>query len=174
MTEETLKMARIAGIEYAEATDYMTAAIKGFGLAYEEVTHISDVYSNLAAKTATDTEEIAIAMSKVASIAHSTGMEMETTAAMLAQILEVTREAPETAGTALKTVIARFGEVKTLIEKGETTGTDEEGEAIDVNRIDAALKTAGMSLLDEAGQMRDLDDVLLELSSRWSGLSDMQ
>jgi TP901 family phage tail tape measure protein len=115
MTTETLKMARIAGIEYAEATDYMTATIKGFGLAYEDVSHINDVYSNLAAKTATDTEEIAIAMSKVASIAHSTGMEMETTAAMLAQILEVTREAPETAGTALKTVIARFGEVKTLI-----------------------------------------------------------
>ena len=174
MTTETLKMARIAGIEYAAATDYMTATIKGFGLAYEEVAHISDVYSNLAAKTATDTEEIAIAMSKVASIAHSTGMEMETTAAMLAQILEVTREAPETAGTALKTVIARFGEVKTLIEKGETTGTDEEGEVVDVNKIDAALKTAGLSLLDQTGQIRDLDDVLIELSSRWSSLSDMQ
>ena len=39
--------------------------------------------ANLAAKTAADTEEISIAMSKVASIAHSTGMELETTAGFL-------------------------------------------------------------------------------------------
>jgi TP901 family phage tail tape measure protein len=52
-------------------------------LAHEDLAHINDVYSNLAAKTAADTEEISIAMSKVASIAHSTGMELETTAAFL-------------------------------------------------------------------------------------------
>jgi hypothetical protein len=33
-TTETLKLARVAGIEYADATDYMTAAVKGFGLSY--------------------------------------------------------------------------------------------------------------------------------------------
>lgn len=93
-TTETLKMARIANIDYASATDYATAAIKGFNLEYQDLAHISDVYSNLAAKTAADTEEISIAMSKVASIAHSTGMELETTAAFLTQIIATTREAP--------------------------------------------------------------------------------
>jgi hypothetical protein len=53
-------------------------------------------------------------MSKTASIAASANMEFETTAAFLAQIIETTQEAPETAGTALKTIIARFGEVKKL------------------------------------------------------------
>lgn len=91
---ETLKMARISNIDYAAATDYATAAVKGFGLAYQDLVHINDVYSNLAAKTAADTEEISIAMSKVASIAHSTGMELETTAAFLTQIIATTREAP--------------------------------------------------------------------------------
>ena len=171
---ETLKMARISNIDYAKATDYATAAIKGFGLAYQDLAHINDVYSNLAAKTAADTEEISIAMSKVASIAHSTGMELETTAAFLTQIIATTREAPETAGTALKTVIARFAEVKELISKGETTGTDEEGTEISVNNIEAALKTAGVALRDTTGQMRDLDDVFIELASRWDSLDTMQ
>ena len=171
---ETLKMARISNIDYAAATDYATAAVKGFGLAYQDLTHINDVYSNLAAKTAADTEEISIAMSKVASIAHSTGMELETTAAFLTQIIATTREAPETAGTALKTVIARFAEVKELISKGETTGTDEEGTEISVNNIEAALKTAGVALRDTTGQMRDLDDVFIELASRWDSLDTMQ
>lgn len=173
-TNETLKMARISNIEYSKATDYATAAIKGFGLAYQDLTHINDVYSNLAAKTAADTREISIAMSKVASIAHSTGMELETTAAFLTQIIATTREAPETAGTALKTVIARFAEVKKLISEGELTGTDEEGTEIDVNKIETALKTAGVALRDTTGQMRDLDDVFIELASRWDSLDTMQ
>lgn len=171
---ETLKMARISNIDYAAATDYATAAVKGFGLAYQDLAHINDVYSNLAAKTAADTEEISIAMSKVASIAHSTGMELETTAAFLTQIIATTREAPETAGTALKTVIARFAEVKELISKGEIAGTDEEGTEISVNNIEAALKTAGVALRDTTGQMRDLDDVFIELASRWDSLDTMQ
>lgn len=173
-TNETLKMARISNIEYSKATDYATAAIKGFGLAYKDLTHINDVYSNLAAKTAASTKEISIAMSKVASIAHSTGMELETTAAFLTQIIATTREAPETAGTALKTVIARFAEVKKLISEGELTGTDEEGTQIDVNKIETALKTAGVALRDTTGQMRDLDDVFIELASRWDSLDTMQ
>ena len=173
-TNETLKMARISNIEYSKATDYATAAIKGFGLAYQDLAHVNDVYSNLAAKTAADTREISIAMGKVASIAHSTGMELETTAAFLTQIIATTREAPETAGTALKTVIARFAEVKKLISEGELTGTDEEGTEVSVNKIEEALKTAGVALRDTTGQMRDLDDVFIELASRWDSLDTMQ
>jgi hypothetical protein len=57
-------------------------------------------------------------MTKTASIAHSANMQFETTAALLAQIIETTQEAPETAGTAMKTIIARFSEVKDLKNKG--------------------------------------------------------
>jgi hypothetical protein len=35
----------------------------------------------------------------------------------------------------MKTIIARFAEVKSLREKGQLTGKDEEGEGIDVNKI---------------------------------------
>lgn len=172
-TTETLKLARVASIDYAAATDYMTAAVKGFGLAYTDVTHIMDVYSNLAAKTAADTEEISIAMSKVASIAHSTGMELETTAAFLTQIIATTREAPETAGTALKTIVARFGEVKELIDKGQTSGTDEEGQEVNINKIQGALKLANVALLDSKNQLRDLDDVFIELAGQWDNLDTL-
>lgn len=172
-TTETLKLARVAAIDYASATDYMTSAVKGFGLSYQDLSHIMDVYSNLAAKTAADTEEISIAMSKVASIAHSTGMELETTAGFLTQIIATTREAPETAGTSLKTVIARFAEVKKLVSQGVDTGTDEEGTEIDVNKIETALRLAGVELRDTQGQMRDLDDVFIELSSHWAELDTL-
>jgi TP901 family phage tail tape measure protein len=110
ISAETLKMAKIAGLDAADATDKMTAALRGFNMELNETSaqRVADVYSQLAAITAADVDEISNAMTKTASIAHSAGMEFETTAAFLSQIIETTRESAETAGTALKTVIARF------------------------------------------------------------------
>lgn len=169
---ETMKMARIANMEYATATDMMTAALRGFNMALNETSakRINDVYSELAAITAADTEEIATAMTKTASIANSANMEFETTAAFLSQIIETTREAPETAGTALKTIIARFTEVKQLYSKGQLTGKDSEGEAININKIDTALQSVGLSLKGFLRGEEGLDDILLQLASKWDTL----
>ena len=170
---ETLKMARIAGMEAAEATDAMTAALRGFNMELNDTSaqRVNDVYSRLAAVTASDTEEISTAVEKTASLAYSAGMDIEQTSAFLAQIIETTREAPETAGTALKTIIARFGEVKKLSDEGLTTGVDAEGEEIDINKVDGALKTAGISLKEFIAGNESLGDVFLRLSERWGTLS---
>lgn len=172
VSTETLKMARIAGMEAADATNLMTAALRGFNMEVNEVNsqRINDVYSELAAITAADTEEIGTAMSKTASIAASANMEFETTAALLSQIIETTREAPETAGTAMKTIIARFSEVKNLVDQGALTGTDEEGEVIDVNKIQTALKSVGISMNEFFAGTEGLDDILLELAEKWDTL----
>ena len=169
---ETMKMARIAGMEATEATQAMTAALRGFNMEVNEMnaTRVNDVYSELAAITAADTEQIATAMTKTASIAASANMEFETTAALLAQIIETTQEAPETAGTAMKTIIARFTEVKSLFSEGQLTGKDEEGEAIDINKIDKALSSVGISLKDFLKGQKGIDDIFLELASKWDTL----
>ena len=165
---ETLKMARIAGLDYAKATDFMTAALRGFNMEVNEINaqKVNDVYSELAAITAADTQEIATAMTKTASIASSANMEFETTAAFLSQIIETTRESAETAGTAMKTVIARFTELKKdPAEIGEV-----DGEIVDANKIETALRTIGVSLRDTSGQFRELDEVFLDISAKWAGL----
>ena len=168
ISTETMKMARIAGLDTAEATDRMTAALRGFNMELNDVSaqKISDVYSELAAITAADVDEISTAMTKTASIASSAGMEFETTAAFLSQIIETTRESAETAGTAMKTVIARFQELK----KDPSEIGEIDGEIVDANKIETALRSVGVSLRDAKGQFRDLDDVFMELSSKWDGL----
>ena len=168
VSTETMKMAKIAGLETADATDRMTAALRGFNMEINEVNaqRISDVYSELAAITASDVDEISTAMTKTASIAASAGMEFETTAAFLSQIVETTREAAETAGTALKTVIARFQELK----KDPSEIGEIDGEIVDANKIETALRSVGVALRDSSGQFRDLDDVFLELASKWDDL----
>ena len=169
LSTKTLQLARIAGLEAADATDRMTSALRGFNMELNETsaTRVADVYANLAAKTASDTDEISNAMSKTASIAANAGMEFETTSAFLAQMIETTREAPENLGTAMKTIIARFTEMK---KSPTDVFTDLEGEEVDVNKVDTALRSVGVSLKDVNGQFRDTDDVFLELAEKWDTL----
>lgn len=168
ISAETLKMARIAGLSAEDATNKMTAALRGFNMELNETSaqRVSDVYSELAAITASDVDEISSAMTKTASIASSAGMEFETTAAFLSQIIETTRESAETAGTALKTVIARFQELK----KDPSEIGEIDGEIVDANKIETALRSVGVALRDSSGQFRDLDEVFLELSQKWDTL----
>ena len=169
---ETMKMGKIAAMDSTEATKAMTAALRGFNMELNETsaTRVNDVYSQLAAVTAADTNQIATAMEKTASIAASANIEFETTAAFLAQIIETTQEAPETAGTALKTIIARFAEVKSLRDQGLTSGEDEEGEIIDVNKIQTALRSVGISMEGFFSGKEGLDSVLLKLAEKWGTL----
>ena len=176
VSNQTLKMARIAGLDAAEATDRMTNALRGFNMEINEAnaTRVADVYSKLAAISASNVDEISTAMTKVASLASNANMEFETTAAFLSQIIETTRESAETAGTALKTVVARFSEVKKLYSEGQLTGSDEEGQKIDVNKVSTALRTAGINLNDYLTGAKGLDDIFIELASKWEGLTNIQ
>lgn len=168
LSNETMKMARIAGLDTAEATDRMTNALRGFNMELNEANaqNVADVYSELAAISASDVNELSVAMTKTASIASNAGASFENTAAFIAQIVETTRESAETAGTALKTVIARFTELK----KDPSEIGEVDGEVVDANKIETALRSIGVSLRDANGQFRDFDDVILELSSKWDSL----
>ena len=166
LTNETLKMAKIAGLDYGKAADYMTVAIRGFKMEMTDAQNVVDVYSNLAAKSASDTTELATAMSKTASSAAAVGSSFENTSAMIAMMVETTRESAENIGSALKSIISRYGEMKSDPSKL----IDSEGEALSLNKVDAALQSVGISLHDAQGQFRDFDDVILELSSKWDTL----
>lgn len=169
VSTETMKMARIAGMDYVDATNMMTAALRGFNMEINEAsaTKVNDVYSELAKITASDTQEISTAMTKTASIAHNANMEFETTAAFLSQIIETTRESAETAGTAMKTIVARFTELK----KNPNELVEVDGEQVDANKIETALRSVGVALRDSNDEFRKLDDVFLDLAKRWDSLT---
>lgn len=163
LTAQTLTLAKITGMDYAEATSNLTAALNAYNIAAEDAVRVTDTIAAMDTNAAISSEELMTALTKTASIAANAGMSLESTEVFLTKMIETTREAPENLGTALKTIIARFGEVKQVID-------GEEVELADINRVDAALKTIGISLLDTTGQIRDLDDVFMEFSSKWDSL----
>ncbi len=166
LTTNTMKLATLAGNDFETATQEMTSAIRGFKMEMDEGGRVTDVYSNLAAHAAASVDDIAQAMARTASIANSAGMSFENTSAFLTQMIETTQESAENIGTSLKTIIARFTELKENV-----AGTaDSEFEDLDFNKVDKALKSVGVALKDTTGQFRNLDDVFLELSEKWDSL----
>ena len=87
LTEETLKMARISGLDYATATDYMTNAVRSFKMEMQDAQTVVDVYSEIAASSATSTAELATAMSKTASSAQAVGASFENTTAIIIMVI---------------------------------------------------------------------------------------
>lgn len=138
--------------------------IRGFKLEMSDAQHITDVYSEVAAISASDTQELAIAMSKTASSAASVGMSFENTTAMIATMVEATRESATNIGSAMKSIISRMSEMKAGLSQ------DENGEFLDASKVETALKSVKVALRDTQGQFRDLDTVLIELGSKWSTL----
>lgn len=61
--------------------------IRAFRMEMEDAAHVTDVYSKVAAVTASDTEELINAMSKTASSAESVGSSFENTTAMIAVMI---------------------------------------------------------------------------------------
>lgn len=162
LSEQTLKMARISGLDYAQATDYMTNAVRSFKLEMQDAQSVVDTYSAVAATSATSVSELATAMSKTASSAQAVGASLQNTTAMMAVMIEATRESPENIGSAMKSIISRYGELKE-----NKTGIDEEGEEYSLNKVDTALQTVGISIHDVNGEFRDFDDVIMELAEHW-------
>ena len=132
-----------------------------------DAARVTDVYSALAASFAVDTQELAEAMSKTASGIASVGVSFESASAMITTITAATRESASVIGSSLKSLSARYGSIKT----DPSALVDAEGQEISLNKIDKALKSIGVSIKDANGQLRDMDDVVLELGEKWSTLN---
>lgn len=162
----TAKAAKISGLSTADTVEYLTSAINGFNLSANEAVHVSDVFAKTAAATATDFKDLAIALSKVGAQANSAGMSLEFTTTLLAKGMETTQEAPESIGTALKTVVARMRE---LSDYGAVLEDD-----TSINKVERALSAVGISLRDTNGNFRDLDSIFQELGPKWDNINTMQ
>lgn len=166
LTEAAVKAAKVARVSVGDSVNYLTTALNGFRLEATEAMRVSDIFASVAAASATDYDELAIALSKVASQANLAGMSIEYTTALLTKGLETTREAPETMGTALKTIIARMREMS---DYGETLEGD-----TDINNVESQLAYVGIALKNEQGELRSTEEVLDELGKKWDTLNKNQ
>lgn len=118
----------------------------------------------VAATTASDLEELSTGMSKVASAAAAMGVGEDQLAAQLSTIISVTKQAPESVGTALRTVYARISDIK--------AGIDEDG--VTLGNYSEKMAELGFNVLDMNGNLRDMGEVMEEIGGKWGDLTREQ
>ena len=170
LMNETLKLSKVSGLDYAKTTDYMMTATRGFHMEISEAASVVDVYSALAANTAVSQKELAEAMSKTASSMEGVGASFQEASAMIATMVAVTRESSQNIGSSLKSIASRYGE----LTKDPAKLIDSEGVEMSFNKVDEALQSVGISLQTADHQFRDFTEVILELTDVWDKLDSAQ
>lgn len=161
--QTTLKAANVTGQTGQEVSEQLTAVWNGYKVSAEETELYVDKLAAVAAATAADLEELSTGMSKVASAANIMGVDIDQLNAQLATIVSVTRQAPESVGTALKTIYARMGDIQAGLD-GEVT----------LDEYTSQMAEMGVNVLDTNGQLRDMGTVIEEIGSKWKTMSREQ
>lgn len=160
-TNITLKTANVTGESAEKVSEQLTAIWNGYKADASEAEVYVDRLAAVAATTASDLGELATGMSKVASAAATLGVDEEQLAAQLSTIISVTKQAPETVGTALRTFYARITDIK--------NGTDEQG--MSLGKYSGELAKMGINILDVNGNLRDMGTVVEEIGAKWQTMS---
>lgn len=165
-TDVTLKAANVTQQSTQEVSEQLTAVWNGYKVSAQEAELYVDKLAAVAAGTASDLEELSTGMSKVASAANALGVDVDQMNAILSTSISVTRQAPETIGSAYKTIFARMSTIS-------AGGTDEEDGATLTSYTDKMNKL-GVNVLDANNQLRDMGDVIEEVGGKWDTFSKEQ
>lgn len=165
-TDTTIKMANVTGTTAETVSQQMTAVWENFMKDGQHATeYYADVMAALGASTASSTDEIAQGLEKFAAVADTVGLSYEYATAALATITAKTRQSADIVGTALKTLFARIEGLKL----GETLD-----DGTTLNKYSEALEAVGVNIKDDAGNLKDMDNILDEIGAKWENLSKDQ
>lgn len=169
-TNELIKtstvLSKIGLIDSAEATQYLTSAIKGYKVEIGDAMSVADKLSAVDMAAAVSVGGLAEGMSKTANSARLAGVEMDTLLGYLAAVGEVTQQDMASVGNAFKTMFARYSNVKL------NKLVDDDGESL--NDYERILTRVGIRLRDNLGEFRDFTDVLDDVQAKWSSLTEVE
>lgn len=163
-TEITVKAARAAGEDAEQMSKNLTAIWNTYQMGGDRLQNAASIAAKLGAETAVDFKYIAEAMQQSATAAAQMGLSYENLAAIIATVGETTMQASSVVGTAYKTIISRFDQLK-------STGTDGE---VTLGRISQQLADMGIHILDASGELKSMDQIIYETGDSWASYSQKQ
>lgn len=147
-------MAASSEMELEEATSILADTLKAFGATASDSARYADVFAKVQSSTNLTTSQLGESLTKCATTAGTFNYSIEDVSTALGLMANAGYKGSK-AGTALNTIMTRLAT--------NTSGCRDELEALGVDVID-----------DVTGEMNDLGDVIVQLSSKMSTMSDAQ
>lgn len=148
-----MDLAAASGENLGSVSDIVTDALTAFGLQAKDSAHFSDVLAAASNNANTNVSMLGESFKYVAPVAGSLGFSVEDTSTALGLMANSGIKA-SAAGTALRTILTNM-----------VKPTDQMQEAMD---------TLGFSMTDNEGNMKSLNQIMVDLRSGFDGLSESE
>lgn len=160
--DTTIKLANVSRQEASEVSDQMTSIWNNFDDGSKSLEYYADVITALGAATASSSEEIATGLQKFSAVAKQIGLSYDYATAALATVTAATRESVDITSNSFKTLFAR-------IQGLQQDETQDDGTTL--NKYSQALMNVGINIKTTSNQMKDMNDILDEMGSKWDTLT---
>ncbi len=161
LMEATSRLSLLTGRTIVQSVEDMTAVLKAYELEASQATGIVDEITNVMLNHAITAGDLASAYKQVASTASSLGVSLEALTGFVTAIKTVTRDTGSKVGLSLRTMFSRI--------------TTSSAEAIqELTGIPLFLDAMGRATTTVTPNLRNLDTVIGELSSRFQSLGTAQ
>lgn len=167
LLKQSMTLSIVGNMESGEATNALTAALKGYQLQVEDTSAVVDKFFTVDMMAATSSADLATALAKTAANAKLAGLSLDDVIGQLAVVNETMKESGEETGTFYNTMLSRMGAIKSgRLEDPES------GESL--SDVETTLSGIGIALRDSSGQFRNFGDVLDEVGNHWDKYSNTQ
>ncbi|ASA21817.1 phage tail tape measure protein [Paenibacillus donghaensis] len=153
LTKVAVLAQNISELTPTEAVNAITSAMISFNIEADRSITIVDKLNQIDNNYSVTTQQLAIGMQKAGATAKQFGVEMDTLLGYETAIMSATRESGSVVGNSLRTIFSRI----TTMDKAEDT-----------------LKSVGVSIRGLSGDVKPVQDILTDLQSKWSTLSNEQ
>lgn len=160
-------LSKLGMIEAGQATTYLTSMIKGFKLEAADAVNVVDKLTAVDMEAAVSAGGIAAAMQNVATTAQMAGLSLDKTIGYISTIIETTQRDPSSVGMGMRTILARYGNVKAGAFTNMTGMESSDADLENINDIEKVLGKVGIRIRENAQEFRSFGDVIDELSLKW-------
>lgn len=166
LAETALKLTSIGDglTDTTESAETLISVLRGFSKDTSEVTNIMDAINNVSNNAAVKFSDITMALQRMSGVMSASNITMEESIGMFTAINEVLRNT-EMSSTALNSISMR---IRGLSESGESI----DGLAPKLQRMFKSV--AGISITDQAGQVKSLYEIIGDLAPKWDKLTENQ
>jgi len=151
-TRTTLVGVNAIGFDTVEMTEALTSVMFTYGIEVQNTMQYVNEWMRVQAKFPTSAQDLAGALKAVGSAAKEVGVDLTELSGYVVAINAITRKSGTAIGQSLKTMFARMVKPEYI----------------------ALLQDVGIAVKANADEFRDIDDVLDELSEKWSTLTGVQ
>ncbi|WP_182004738.1 phage tail tape measure protein [Priestia aryabhattai] len=151
MADASLIASNVGEMEAGQAAEYLTSAIIQYKMETKDAIGVVDAWNEVSNKNATTVGNLAQGWSRAASISKQFGLDMNELNAAIGTVTASTKVSGNEAGNFLKNVMPRL-----LGDSGK-----------------GALATLGVSLANEAGEMRNAMDIYSEVANKLKSVDSM-